>query len=463
MLSRDERQDLAIERYRKTSSLDGRLKGTLNHTTGFGKTTEAKKIIDRLKLKLGSLDYKVIVPTTLLDNQWENRLDKDGTHEVLTIQGIIANESYYKKNKIQTTFLIIDEIHKFAADKFKLIFEVVEYTHILGLTATWKRLDGKEQLLNQYCPIVDIVTREEARRNGWVADYMMYCIGVDFNDKDKEAYRLINKQVEELMPYFNSNYDSVLGCCSKKDRTMGGKFYRGATSFIEENPDIDLYETEIINGIEQTFRVTEEKDKIEVITRKANICNQAIRARKEYTNEAQCKVETALELIHRLQMKTITFGTVTKIADQLTDRLGKKARSYHTKVESKVMPVINSKGKLVTKKVGKDKILDLTLVDFENDVFSIMNTAKKADLGLDITGLRLGVDLGRTGDDGTLDQRLGRISRIEMIDNKGEIITKEAIYVLVYVKGTKEESSLKYLVKNFNRVRWITNLDQIKV
>ncbi len=463
-LSRDERQEIAIEAYRQTSIHNGgRLKGTLNHTTGFGKTTEAKKIIDKIKSKQGELDYKIVVPTTLLQNQWESRLDNDNTHEILTIQGIIANIEHYKKNKIKTTFLIIDEIHKFSADKFKLIFEVVEYTHILGLTATWKRLDGKEILLEEYCPIIDIVTREEARRNGWVADYMMYCLGLEFNDKDKEAYRLINQQVEELMAYFNGNYDYVIGCCSKKDRSINGKFYRGAYTYIQTNPDIDLYDTEIVNGVETLFKVTEEREKVEIITKKANICRVAIMNRKDYTNKAQCKVEAALDAINRLQMKTITFGTSTEIADTLTERLGKSARSYHSNIESQVLTLPNKKGVLKLTKVGKDKLLKMYIEDFESNQFNILNTAKKADLGLDVTGLRLGIDLGRTGDDGTLDQILGRVSRDEIIDVNGELISKEAIYLLLYVKGTKEESSLKWLVKKFNRVRWINNLNQIKI
>lgn len=45
------------------------------------------------------------------------------------------------------------------------MYETVKYRYLLGLTATWERLDGREELLKKYTYPCDIITLEEASRN----------------------------------------------------------------------------------------------------------------------------------------------------------------------------------------------------------------------------------------------------------------------------------------------------------
>jgi len=54
----------------------------------------------------------------------------------------------------------------FASDTFSKIFEVVEYSMILCLTATLQRLDGKEVIIKKYAPVCDTITLVEAESNG---------------------------------------------------------------------------------------------------------------------------------------------------------------------------------------------------------------------------------------------------------------------------------------------------------
>ena len=49
-------------------------------------------------------------------------------------------------------------VGKYASETFKTIFECVQYKLILGLTATFERLDGKHELIKKYCPICDTIT-----------------------------------------------------------------------------------------------------------------------------------------------------------------------------------------------------------------------------------------------------------------------------------------------------------------
>lgn len=46
------------------------------------------------------------------------------------------------------------------------IFDQVKYDFFLGLTATLERLDGREELLSLYTKVIDVITTEEAIKNG---------------------------------------------------------------------------------------------------------------------------------------------------------------------------------------------------------------------------------------------------------------------------------------------------------
>lgn len=70
------------------------------------------------------------------------------------------------KGEYDVDMLIIDEVQLSASESFSKIFEVVKYSMILCLTATFERLDGKEKLIEKYAPICDVITLQEAEANG---------------------------------------------------------------------------------------------------------------------------------------------------------------------------------------------------------------------------------------------------------------------------------------------------------
>lgn len=46
------------------------------------------------------------------------------------------------------------------------MFHVVKYRYVLGLTATFERLDGKHELLTPFIPVCDVITLKDALANG---------------------------------------------------------------------------------------------------------------------------------------------------------------------------------------------------------------------------------------------------------------------------------------------------------
>ena len=78
--------------------------------------------------------------------------------------------------------IILDEVHRYASDVFSLVFKQVGYKYILGLTATFERLDGKEILLQKYAPVIDKITLEDSLLNGWVSPYIEYEVLINVDD-----------------------------------------------------------------------------------------------------------------------------------------------------------------------------------------------------------------------------------------------------------------------------------------
>ena len=86
-MTRDERQDLAIEKWKKAGG-----RATWVFSTGFGKTRTALKTIQRFLQKAPTAIVAVVVPTKILKDQWTKQLQEWG----LTATVIILNTAATK-------------------------------------------------------------------------------------------------------------------------------------------------------------------------------------------------------------------------------------------------------------------------------------------------------------------------------------------------------------------------------
>ena len=104
-------------------------KATIEAVTGFGKSRIGLMAIKLLKHKFPNIRCLIVVPTDVLKNQWEAQLvewDLVFNCDVYVINTVIKNKWIYD-------FLVIDEIHRAAADTLSKVFECVTYKYILGL------------------------------------------------------------------------------------------------------------------------------------------------------------------------------------------------------------------------------------------------------------------------------------------------------------------------------------------
>jgi superfamily II DNA or RNA helicase len=284
----------------------------------------------------------VVVPTLLLKEQWSGLIDEWGFSfncEVQVINTVVTRAW-------TTDLLVIDEIHRSGSDVLSQVFQRVTYSLILGLTATFERLDGKHELISKYCPICDVVPITECIANGWVSNYKEYLVLLDVDDL--EVYNNYNKEFTECYEYFDFDFNLIMSLVGK-------------TGYLE---CLKLRDARCPRGTDE-----ERKQVLRTIKFKSQRFMQLLQARKGFINNHPKKIEVTRRIIEaRPFSKIITFSNNIKMAESIGGDV------YSGKV---------------SKKKGRT-----TIEEFNKKTVGLLNTIRKADEGLDIVGLSVGIVLG---------------------------------------------------------------------
>ena len=413
-LTRDERQEESLRAWLKNKG-----RGCVEGCTGYGKTRIGLNAIETVRKRYPELSVIVVVPTDVLRNQWLEQLDERGLGWNCKVE-IINTAS---KTIDQCDLLILDEVHKFAADQFSHVFKTVKYKHVLGLTATIERLDGKHELIKKYCPVVDTVTIEVAKANGWVSEFTEYQVIVSAEDID--IYRDYNKEFVQHFEFFNFDFGLAMSMVGPK----------GLTNRLR-------YRDELCpNGSK------EEKSKIlkEIMYHSMGFTH-ALQNRKKFIHNHPQKIEVAREIIkHRADKKIITFSANTKMAEAI------------------------GVGYVYTGKEGKKKNR-ITIDEFKQLDKGVINSCKLAIEGFDCPGLSVGIVMGVDSSATNAIQSTGRVVRKEgskyaemftlVMENtveqewfkkshpKGDYVTIDVENLLKMLKG-EEWSPYKKKIQNY--------------
>lgn len=346
--------------------------------TGFGKTRVALKIIKWLQSLHPEITIIVVVPTTGLQEQWIEELDKFGCSrehvEVYVINSVI-------KNTHTCNLLILDECHRYASADFKKVFDMVTYNMILCLTATFERLDGKEKLIAKYAPVVDKVSIQECLANKWVSNYKEYVVVIEPDDLDE-----YDKLTAEFMTHFEF-FDYDFGTAMSM---VGKNGWKNRYNYAKE--------------ICQNSALV--KDTLKTVTIHAMGLMRAMQTRKKYISSHPEKLRVAEEIIaHRPNSKIITFCATVAMAEQIQEGY------VYTGKDSK-------KGNRVT------------LNEFSKMKSGVLNTVKKANEGINLPDLDVGIMLGVDS------------SKIKHAQTRGRVVRyqegKNAEYFTLILKDTVE-------------------------
>lgn len=355
-MDRNERQEEARIKWIKN-----KCKGAWVFPTGVGKTYAAIKAIKSIVDKYPSITFLIVVPTDNLKVQWQQYVDDND----LALNGSIEIINTVVKHNWKVDILCLDECHLYASSVFREVFNRVNYKYVLGLTATYSRLDGKEEILKQYCPVIDTITLQEALDNHWVSVFKEYAVMLHVDDI--EEYKQLNKGFTENFEYFDFNWNRVQSCLGKN-----GFQYRYQLS-------------------KEMYPNDEEKRKkaMQAITYHATAFMRIVQQRKAFINNHPKKLEICRKIIEaRPDSKIITFSNSIKMAEKI------------------------GIGQVYTGKDSK-KQARASLEEFNLASSGVVNSVKKLITGADLKGLNVAIMLGIDSSETRATQARGRVIRFE--------------------------------------------------
>lgn len=317
------------------------------------------RIIDKLKQSNPNLHTIVLVPTTTLQEQWISELDERGlllNTEVFVMMG--ASKKHYVCD-----LLVLDECHRVNSEVLSANLVNTQYKYILGLTATFERLDGRHEILAKYAPVCDTITMEDALFNGWVAKYKDYVVVIDVPDID--TYNAYNSEFNKAYEFFNWDF-------SKAMSMVGKDSFRNRWEYAKELAP---------NNYEH------QKEMFKSVTYYATSFMRNMQNRKKFVQNHPKKLEVAQEIIKwRNDKKIVTFSANVKMAESFKN------------------------GYVYTGKEGKKKNR-ITLEEFSKMPNGCLHSCKMAIEGLNLPDLTVGIMLGIDSSKTKAIQSLGRVAR----------------------------------------------------
>lgn len=358
--SRTEKQNQLVQEW-----VNNKLKGTIVSPTGFGKTRVGILAITRFLNKNKNRNVIIVVPSDAIKQQWIEELASWDLLENCSVKTMYDTS----RNSYNCDLLVIDEIHKCLSNHLFKLFTNIKYKVILGLTATFERLDNRHLLLEKYCPIIAEVTIEEAVKNKWLSKYKEYLVLIE--PDDYEVYTKLDKEFNEHFSFFSYDFNLAMSCVTSwKVRANLAKERCHGDDFKDVNKQILIH---------------------------AMGFNRTLQARKKYINNHPKKVELAELIIeHRLDKKCITFSNTIAMAESI-----KYGMVYSGKDSAK-------KGRI-------------TLAEFIEQPTGILNTVMKVREGLNCPDLSVAINLGINSSKATNIQKRGRVIRTNDTDKVAEI------------------------------------------
>ena len=258
----------------------------------------------------------------------------------------------------------MDECHRYAAKTFIEMFKVVKYQFILGLTATFERLDERDKILAEYCPIIDTIPLSVCLENEWVSPYKEYLVLINVDDLEK--YEKINKEFISHFEFFGFSWELV-------NKLAGPMGWRNKLLLRDSMCSDPTKKSEVLQ----------------------NINYHAIRfwstmhEKKAFINNHPKKIEIAKKIIEaRKDKKIITFANNIKMAEKIPN-----ATIYSSRT---------SKKRSAT-----------AIEDFNSGKITLLSTIRKVNEGLDVKGLSVAIMIGIDSSKTSATQRRGRAIRFE--------------------------------------------------
>lgn len=421
--------------------LKAKAKGYALAVTGFGKSRLGEKAIKRCLEGGSDRKINVVVPSTLIRDQWELMAYKKGWSSNVSVY---VGASYLKlpiEERI-CGLLLVDECHRFSNEESLVFSKIVDSTKkhwVLCLSATMTK-EQRSFLESRGIGLVGEVTMEEANRESYVAKNALYALSLGMNAEDEEKYRDMTNAFNGAASFFGHSFDEAKRIMQKDSK--------------EERDSIDTkndWKPGTTLGLARTYFTS-------------------MAERKTFLQTPNSKIDAVVKLCDIFKSKKIiTFSEHTSFVSKINERLGDRAVEFHANIntqyfnpkgvrvdiDAKQFKLQRALGRKYTR-IGSAKLRKSNLEKFNNSKNMIMNTAKAVDEGADIHGVDMAIIVSYSSTPRQLLQRIGRAIRF-MED-------KHAVIVILYVNSgscrTQELNWLKKASKGLP-LKWVKSIDSI--
>ncbi len=321
--------------------------GSIIAGTGFGKSRCGVLAAAYIIKQYGGRGL-VLVPTTQLQDQFEEEFKKWGKEDVLDSIDIMCYQSAHKLEGNEYSIVVCDEVHLGLSPVYRKFFENNTYERLLCMTATLPEEDEYRELLVNLAPTCYHISLDKCVQMGLVAPYEIYCIPVPMLEEEAKAYKKANNtfvQAKYRLGQFDAfnNAKAILAGTMQGDKGAAAMFYN------------------------------------------------SIRARKEVVQHAYNKIEYADQIAAEYEDKKIlVFSGTNSFTNDMADHLGGLA--YHSGKTKKKRAEI-----LEQFKSGENKVLCST---------------KALNQGFDVPDSEIGIVAGLDSKALPMIQRVGRLLRL---------------------------------------------------
>lgn len=370
--------------------------GTVIAPTGYGKSRVASKTINTFIKVNKSANILIVVPTAILKEQWLNLihtyLPKYTNITVEIINSVIKNTSVRHFN-----LLVVDEYHRIGAFTFSKIFQTVTYDNLYCFTATIERKDAAHKFLLMKAPVIADININYCIKNKWISDYRIVNIGLSLPTNDEKKYLDYSKKLDsigkQICKLSNSLFPFVVANKYAKLRNLKTQ----EDKELQKLSFMYFKTLALKNNIDEAFKL--------VIAR--------------YIVNILSKISS---------FNIVTFSKTIENAKYLNELF---------KNNNTVTNVLAGNSNINI----PDIITNLEYANYAKKSY-VLNTVNKANEGLDISDLNIGLVLFGNSSETVHKQRRGRIIRF-----KDELMHLPVMFNLYY-KDTIQENHLRQRLKN---------------
>lgn len=192
-------------------------KGLFQYTERIDIPLVISEVIQHVNLQQYESDVEAYVHIVVSNNSI-----KDALRKYVTLSSIIIEDADSFIQRITTkykgkellycdTFIMLDCTNSVYHDKDTYFKKMKKVAADRFLFVTTKKIP--ENMLKAFTslgiPVVDIITKGVALKEGWISPYVIYNVGIEFTSEEKELYKQLTEQISSMLSIFKGKAKMV--------------------------------------------------------------------------------------------------------------------------------------------------------------------------------------------------------------------------------------------------------------